>query len=48
MNTTTTKARQAIRHYIGLRGFEVIEDGWAYGQDRIDSKCPRWLKGEKQ
>jgi len=36
MNTTTTQARQAIRRYIELRGFEVIEDSWAYGQDAID------------
>ena len=36
MNTTTTQTRQAIRRYIELRGFEVIEDGWAHGQDAID------------
>ena len=34
MNTTTTN--QAIRRYIEARGFEVIEDGWAHGQDAID------------
>ena len=36
MNTATTQTRQAIRRYIELRGFEVIEDGWAHGQDAID------------
>lgn len=36
MNTTTTKTRQAIRRYIELRGFEIIEDGWAHGKDEID------------
>ena len=36
MNTTTTKARQAIRRYIELQGFEIIENGWMHGKDAID------------
>lgn len=31
-----TSTNQAIRRYIELRGFEIIEDGWAHGQDAID------------
>ena len=32
----TTKARKAMRRYLELRGFEVLEDGWAHGKDAAD------------
>ena len=32
----TTKARKAMRRYLELRDFEVLEDGWAHGKDAAD------------
>ena len=32
----TTKTRKAMRRYLELRGFEVVEDGWAHGKDAAD------------
>ena len=34
--TTTSKAHQAIRRYLEMKDFEVIEESWAHGQDSID------------
>ena len=36
MNKSITQTNQAIRRYIELRDFEIIEDGWAYGKDAIN------------
>ena len=35
-NTTTSRAHEALRRYLELKDFEVVEDGWAHGQDSID------------
>lgn len=34
--TITEKAMRGIRTYLERRGFDVIEDGWAHGSDKID------------
>lgn len=34
--TTTTKAKQGIRSFLELRGFEILEDGWKSGKDTAD------------
>ena len=34
--TITSKANQAIRRYLEMKGFEILEDGWAHGQDSVD------------
>ena len=36
MNETTKKAMKAIGRYLELRGCEVLEDGWAHGEDKAD------------
>ena len=36
MNETTKKAMKAIGRYLELRGCEVLEEGWAHGDDRVD------------
>lgn len=37
MNATTiNKAQDAIRRYLELKGFEIIEQGWAHGNDSIE------------
>lgn len=34
--TSTSKAHEAIGRYLELRGYEIVEDGWAHGQDAVD------------
>ena len=34
--TITSRAHEAIRRYLKMKGFEVLEDGWAHGQDAVD------------
>lgn len=34
--TTTAKAKQGIRTFLERRGFEIIEDGWKHGKDKVD------------
>ena len=36
MNETTKKAMKAIGRYLELRGCEVLEEGWAHGEDKAD------------
>ena len=36
MNETMKKAMKAIGRYLELRGCEVLEDGWAHGEDKAD------------
>ncbi len=33
---TKTKAMQGIRKFLEMRGFEIVEDGWKSGKNRID------------
>jgi len=34
--TITSKANAAIRRYLELKGYEVLEANWAHGNDSID------------
>ena len=36
MNETKTRAMKAIGRYLELRGCEVLEEGWAHGEDMAD------------
>lgn len=36
MEAIDTKAMKGIRSYLELRGFEILEEGWAHGGDTID------------
>ena len=39
MNATTaitSKAHAAVRRYLEIKGYAVVEDGWAHGQDAVD------------
>ena len=36
MNETTNRAMKAIGRYMELKGCEVLEEGWAHGDDKAD------------
>lgn len=36
MNETTARATRAIGRYLELKGYEILEEGWAHGDDRAD------------
>ena len=36
MNESTTRATKAIGRYLELKGSEILEEGWAHGDDRVD------------
>jgi len=36
MNANSNRIHQAIRRYLELKGYEVLEDEWFHGQDKVD------------
>ena len=36
MNANSNRVHQAIRRYLELKGYEVLEDEWFHGQDKVD------------
>ena len=36
MNETKTRAMKAIGRYLELKGSEILEEGWAHGDDRAN------------
>ncbi|ERL09853.1 YraN family protein [Olsenella profusa] len=36
METTIKRAKQDVRRYLELKGYEILEDGWCHGGDSVD------------
>lgn len=36
MEATIQKAKQGVRHYLELKGYEILEEGWCHGKDSMD------------
>ena len=36
MEATIQKAKQGVRRYLEIKGYEVLEDGWYHGKDSVD------------
>lgn len=36
MEATIQKAKQGVRRYLEIKGYEVLEDGWRHGKDSVD------------
>lgn len=36
MEATIQRAKQGVRRYLELKGYEILEDGWCHGRDSVD------------